>query len=96
VLSPGVVVEGFKEVKLDFKAAAARNIQKRRKNSRFPALIDFMHKTRFYLKAPYEIQYTHKTFFEEYINLKKICYLRRYGVIPVQRLEVIYAPSRPD
>ncbi len=38
VPGPGVAVEGVKEVKYDFKAT--RNIQKRRKNGRFPALID--------------------------------------------------------
>jgi hypothetical protein len=51
VPGPGVVVEGVIEVKQDIKAA--RNIWNMRKNSRFPALIDFLkcQNTVFYLKV---------------------------------------------
>jgi hypothetical protein len=31
----------------------------------------------------YLTRYTHKMFFEEYINFKIVCYLSHYGVIPV-------------
>jgi hypothetical protein len=35
-------------------------------------------------------------FFEKYMNLKTICYLRHCGGIPVKVLGIIYAPSRLD
>jgi hypothetical protein len=39
-------------------------------------------KTPFFAQK-YLTRYTHKMFFEEYINFKIVCYLSHYGVIPV-------------
>jgi hypothetical protein len=91
---PGVMVEGVKEVKEDFYVA--RNIRKRRKNGWFLALLDFKNAENvvFYLK--YLTKYTPKTFFEEYINFKIFCYLRRYGAIPVRSFRSHMPPSCPD
>jgi hypothetical protein len=35
-------------------------------------------------------------YFEEYINFKIICYLRRCVVYLLKLLEVMYTPSHPD
>jgi hypothetical protein len=49
-----------------------------------------------FFTSKYLTKYTPKTFFKEYINFLKICYLRRYGVIPVKSFESHIGPQLPD
>jgi hypothetical protein len=65
------------------------------KNGQFPTLTDLKDAKNilFYLKVLNN--YTPKTFYEEYINFKIFCNLRRYGVIPVQNFGSHIYPQSP-
>jgi hypothetical protein len=83
------------QISLPSRPECTKTAQKRRKNGRFPSLINLKiaKNAVFYLKVLSKIY--SKDFFEEYINFKIFRNLRRCGVIPVQIFGSHICPQLP-
>jgi hypothetical protein len=63
---------------------SARNVQKLEKMGGFAHILAYKLTKMLFFAKKYSTRYTPDNFFEEYINLKNVCYLRHCGIIPVQ------------
>jgi hypothetical protein len=78
----GAVVEGVKGVK---QVSMPPGIYKNStKNGRFPALVDIKVTEKAVFNSKFINKKYSQEFFENYINFKNFCSLKRCGVIPVQ------------